>query len=270
MRIDHRRRPLVAALTRLRPYWRLTLGAYLSMLVTTLLAVVIPQFIRFIIDEGIAKGNVALLARSVLALLGLTVLKGAISYFQGRWTETASQGVAYDLRRDIHHKLGELSFSYHDRAETGQLLSRAIQDVERVRFVTGRAFLRLAEGVVLAVATFVTLYTMNAALATLTMITVPLLAINAYFFGRQLRPLGLRIQRQLAVITTRLEQNLRGARIVKAFSQEDAEIERFAVENNRWFALSAEQPALQARNDPLLALIANLGTTRSLASEGIW
>ena len=72
---------------------------------------------------------------------------------------------------------------------------------------------------------------------------------------------GLRIQRQLAVITTRLEQNLRGARIVKAFSQEDAEIARFAAENDRWFALSAEQAALQARNDPQLALIANLGMT---------
>jgi ATP-binding cassette, subfamily B, multidrug efflux pump len=261
MRIDHRRHPLLAALARLRGYWQLTLGAYLGMLAITLLAVIVPKLIGFTIDQGIDKGNVPLLASSVAALLGLTVLKGIISYFQGRWTETASQGVAYDLRREIHHKLAELSFSYHDRAETGQLLSRAIQDVERIRFVTGRAFLRLAEGIVLAIATFITLYTMNATLATLTMIIVPLLALNAFYFGRQLRPLGLRIQRQLAVITTRLEQNLRGARIVKAFSQEDAEIERFAAENNRWFTMSAQQAALQSRNDPQLALLANLGTT---------
>lgn len=261
MRIDHRRHPLLAALARLRGYWQLTLGAYLGMLAITLLAIIIPQLIGYIIDQGIDKGNVALLTSSVAALLGLTVLKGIISYFQGRWTETASQGVAYDLRREIHHKLAELSFSYHDRAETGQLLSRAIQDVERIRFVTGRAFLRLAEGIVLAIATFITLYTMNAALATLTMVIVPLLALNAFYFGRQLRPLGLRIQRQLAVITTRLEQNLRGARIVKAFSQENAEIERFTMENGRWFTLSAQQAALQSRNDPQLALLANLGTT---------
>jgi ATP-binding cassette, subfamily B, multidrug efflux pump len=261
MRIDHRHHPLLAALARLRGYWQLTLGAYLGMLAITLLAIIIPQLIGYIIDQGIDKGNLALLASSVAALLGLTVLKGIISYFQGRWTETASQGVAYDLRREIHHKLAELSFSYHDRAETGQLLSRAIQDVERIRFVTGRAFLRLAEGIVLAIATFITLYTMNATLATLTVVTVPLVALNAFYFGRQLRPLGLRIQRQLAIITTRLEQNLRGARIVKAFSQEDAEIERFTVENGRWFTLSAQQAALQSRNDPQLALLANLGTT---------
>ena len=231
------------------------------MLATTGLALIIPQVIRFIVDEGIEKGNVVLLTRSVVALLGLTVLKGAISYMQGRLTETASQGVAYDLRREIHRKLAALSFSYHDRAETGQLLSRAVQDVERVRFLTGRALLRLVEGAVLAVATIAALYIMNPGLATLTMVIIPLLAINAYHFGRQLRPLGLRIQRQLAGITTRLEQNLRGARIVKAFSQEDAEIARFAAENDRWFALSAEQAALQARNDPQLALIANLGLT---------
>ncbi len=261
MNTEGRRRPLLAALRRLRPYWRMTLGAYLGMLAATGLSVVIPQFIRHIVDEGIGQRHLPLLTSSVVALLGLTLLKGIISYVQGRWTETASQGVAYDLRRDIHSKLASLSFSYHDRAETGQLLSRSIQDVERVRFLTGRALLRLAEGGVLAVATIITLYTMNASLASLSMLIVPFLALNAYHFGRRLRPLGLRIQRQLAVVTTRLEQNLRGARIVKAFSQEQTEIERFAAENEHWFELSAQQAALQARNDPQLALIANLGTT---------
>ena len=259
---------LLRALARLRPYWRLTAGAYSGMLVATGLAVLIPQFIRFIVDEGIGGRNTALLLQSVLALLGLTLLKGAALYFEGRWTEIASQGVAYDLRRDIHHKLAALSFSYHDRSETGQLLSRAVQDVERVRFLTGRAVLRLTEGVVLAVATVTVLFTMNAQIAGLTLLIVPLLALSAFHFGRQLRPLGLRIQRQLAEVTTRLEQNLRGARIVKAFAQEDAEIRRFDEANDRWFELSAQQAALQARNDPQLALIANLGTAAVIGVGG--
>ena len=75
----------------------------------------------------------------MLALLALTLVKGVLTFFQGRWTEVASQGVAYDLRNAIHRKLPALSFSYHDRAETGQLLSRAVQDVDRIRFLTGRA-----------------------------------------------------------------------------------------------------------------------------------
>ncbi len=238
------------------------------MLAATGLAVLIPQFIRFIVDEGIDGHNTPLLVRSVLALLGLTLLKGAALYIEGRWTEIASQGVAYDLRREIHHKLAALSFSYHDRAETGQLLSRAVQDVERIRFLTGRAVLRLAEGTVLAVATVSVLLTMDARIAALTMLIIPLLALSAFHFGRQLRPLGLRIQRQLAEVTTRLEQNLRGARIVKAFAQEEAEMSRFDDENDRWFSLSAQQAALQARNDPQLALIANMGTAAVIGIGG--
>ncbi len=181
------------------------------MLAATGLAVLIPQLIRYIVDKGIGGRNLPLLLQTVLVLLGLTLLKGAALFVEGRWTEIASQGVAYDLRREIHRKLAALSFSYHDRAETGQLLSRAVQDVERIRFLTGRAVLRLAEGIVLAVATVIILFTMNTQLAALTMLIIPLLALSAFHFGRQLRPLGLRIQRQLAEITTRLEQNLRGA-----------------------------------------------------------
>ena len=110
MRTEDHKRPLLGALKRLRPYWRITLWAYLGMLATVGLAVIIPQFIRFIIDEAVGKDNIVLLSASVLALLVLTAVKGVISYGQGRWTKTASQGVAYDLRRDIHHKLAALSF----------------------------------------------------------------------------------------------------------------------------------------------------------------
>ncbi|MCC7354609.1 MAG: ABC transporter ATP-binding protein, partial [Anaerolineae bacterium] len=127
----------------LRRYWRITVGAYAAMLLIDALALVIPQFIRWIVDGGIRGGNARLLGMAVLALLGLTLVKGGLIFLRGRWTEIASQGVAYDLRNAIHSRLAALSFSYHDRAETGQLLSRAVQDVERIRFLTGRAVLSL-------------------------------------------------------------------------------------------------------------------------------
>jgi ABC-type multidrug transport system fused ATPase/permease subunit len=244
----------------LRPYWQLTVGAYLALMGINALALATPQFIRWIIDRGIRGQDIHLLTWSVLALLGLTAIKGVFTYAQGRWTEIASQGVAYDLRNAIHRKLAGLSFSYHDRAETGQLLSRAVQDVERIRFLTGRAFLRLTDGIVLLIGTAAVLLWMNPALALLALATMPLLAHRALVFGRQFRPLSLEIQNQLAVLTTRLEQNLRGARIVKAFAQEEAEIARFDRENDRWFALSAQAARLQAFNLPLMDLIASIGT----------
>jgi ABC-type multidrug transport system fused ATPase/permease subunit len=244
----------------LRPYWRRTTGAYLIVLVVNALALSIPQFIRWIVDQGIGGQDVGLLTRAVLTLLGLTLLKGVLSFVQGRWTEIASQGVAYDLRNAIHHKLSGLSFSYHDHAETGQLLSRAVQDVERIRFLTGRAILRLVEGITLLLGTIGVLLWMSPPLALLALATIPLLVYVAFRFGRRFRPLSLEIQQQLAVLTTRLEQNLRGARVVKAFAQEEAEIARFDRENDHWFGLSIEAVRMRAFTVPLIDLIASIGT----------
>ncbi len=246
------------AFTRLKPYWRFTAGAYIALLFITLITLATPQFIRWIVDQGIRERDMALLTWAVAGLLGLTLVRGVLTYFLGRWTEIASQSVAYDLRNDIHNKLTELSFAYHDRTESGQLLSRAIQDVERVRFLTGRATLGLVQGAVLLLGTGAALVWMNPRLAFLVLLTMPLLAHRALEFGRRYRPLSLAIQQQLAVLTTRLEQNLRGARVVKAFAQEDAEIERFEEENRRWFDLAAQAARLRAINIPLLDLIANV------------
>jgi ATP-binding cassette, subfamily B, multidrug efflux pump len=259
MRVPGAGRILVRCFGYLRPYWRATAGVYLALLGITGLTLLIPQFIRWIVDSGIRGQDTRLLALSVLALLGLTLIKGALAFLQGRWSETASQGVAYDLRNAIHGQLLSLSFSYHDRAETGQLLSRALQDVERIRFLTGRAFLRVIEGSVLLLGTFVVLLAMKPVLAVLALGTMPLLAYRALAFGRRSRPLSLAIQQQLAVLTTRLEQNLRGARVVKAFAQEQAEVARFDRDNARWFNLNARFARLQAVNMPLLDLIANVG-----------
>lgn len=244
-------------LSYLRPYWRITTAAYLALLGLNALNLLIPQFIRWIVDWGIGSRNTRLLGISVLALLGLTLMKGLLTFAQGQCTEIASQNVAYDLRNAIHRKLCALSFSYHDRSKTGQILSRAIQDVDRIRFVTGRAFLRLVDATVLLLGTLAVLTRMNFHLALLALSTFPLLAYQAFQVSRYTRPLSLEIQQQLAVLTTRLEQNLRGIRIVKAFAQEEHESARFDGENARWHALSARLARLQAFQVPLIELIAN-------------
>ena len=251
---------LLRCYTFLKPYWRYVTGAYLGMVVIGLFNLVIPQFIRWIIDQGIEASNRGILLYAVLALLLLTLLKGAVTYFQGRWTETASQSVAFDLRNAIQTKLTLLSFSFHDQSETGQLLSRAVQDVERIRFLTGRASLRVLDGVFLALGTAVVLISMNPRLALLVVLVLPLLTHRALYLGSRLRPLGVEIQNQLGVLTTRLEQNLRGMRVVKAFAQEQSEIRKFEKENNAWFALSNQNTRIQSIHTPLLDLLANIGT----------
>ncbi len=260
MRHTNDRQILWRAFQYLRPYWKLEIGIYGLMILINLVNIAVPQLIRWAIDGGIYGGDIQLLGQAVGGLLLLTLIKGVMTYFQGQWTESASQSVAYDLRNELLRKLASLSFSFHDRTEAGQILTRAMQDVERIRFLTGRAILRIIEGVVLILFTAVILLRMNTTLAVLIILTLPLLLHRAYKFGKQFRPLSLEIQNQLGVLTTQLEQNLRGARIVKAFAQEKAETERFNAENEKWFELSAKSTRVEAINAPMLDMIANFGT----------
>lgn len=248
------------AVAYLAPYRRLVIAIYAAMMAINLFNVAMPQFIRVIIDRGVYGGDQAFLGWAVIGLLGITALKGLLIYFQGGWTEVASQRVAYDLRNEVMHKLNNLSFAFHDRTESGQILSRTIQDVERIRFLTGRAILRIIEGTVLILLTAGILVWMDPSLGGLILLTVPLIGYRAYMFGGKFRPLSIRIQNQLAVLTTQIEQNLRGAEVVKGFAQEDAEIDRFLAQNETWFGMSAEAARLQSVNVPMLSLIANLGT----------
>jgi len=244
----------------LRPHWRLTAGAYGMMVLIDLVNMINPQLIRWAIDHGMRIGNTSKLTLAVAALLLLVVVKGLFTYFQGLWTEVASQSVAYDLRNEIQRKITLLSFSFHDQAEAGDLLSRAIQDVERIRFLTGRATFRVTEGIFLMVITAAVMIWMNPRLGLMAIIAMPLLAFQSVRFGRTFRPLSAQIQKQLGVLTTRVEQNLRGARVVKTFAQEDSEIDRFEQENRHWFDLSAYAARLQSFNMPLLHLIANVSS----------
>lgn len=251
---------LIRSFRYLHPYWHITAMCYVMALIITGLAIFVPQVFRWGVDDGISKKDIDLLGGAVLILLGLTVVKGLLVFVQGRWTEYASQSVAYDIRNAIHTKLAGLSFAYHDYAQNGQLLSRSIQDVERIRFLTGRATLRLFEGFTLLIATFIALLLMNPQLAVLSLASMPVLLYVAFRFGRIYRPLSASIQQQVAVLTTTLEQNLRGAQVVKAFAQEEAEVMRFDRENASWFDLSAEAVRTQSTHIPLMDLIASIST----------
>ena len=253
----------------LRPYWRLTAGGYLALISATALSLATPQFIRWIIDHGIRGADQRLLGLSVLLLLALTALRGVLTYLEGIWSEMASQGVAYDMRNAIHARLASLSFAFHDQAETGDLLARSVQDVDRVRFLTGRAFLRLVEGLVLLLGTAAFLVAMNPLLAALALAPTPLLVWRGVRFGARYRPLALEIQRALGRLTNRVEQSLRGARVVKGFAQEDAEIRRFEQENDRWLQQSVGAARMQAWNGPLLDFLANLSTVAIIAFGGL-
>ena len=261
-------RTLLRCFGYLRPYWTYIAASYALLLINNGMTLAMPVVMRQIVDRGIRGGEVETIQWGALALLGLALVRGLFTFLYGRWTEVASRGVAYDLRNALHGKLQALSFSYHDQAETGQLLARAIGDVDRVRFLTGRAFVRLTEVTTLVIGVAIAMLVMNLRLALLTLTVTPFLAYGAFGFGRRIRPLSRTIREQMDGLTARLEQNLRGARIVTAFAQERAEIRRFDAENSRLFQLNMAAARLRALNLPLLRLIASVGTVLILLYGG--
>jgi len=252
----------------LRPYRRMVAVSYVLLLANNGITLAMPLIIEAIVDRGIREGDTSVIGWGTALLLALALVRGAFAYLSGRWTEVASQSVAYDLRSAIHEKLQSLSFSYHDHAETGQLLARAIGDVNGVRFLTGRAFVRLVEAITLVLGVSIAMLAMNFRLGLVTLSIVPFLTYSAMDFGRRYRPLMKAIREQVAELTTRLEQNLRGARIVKAFAQERAEIERFERENTRLFSLDRKAARIRSTQLPLQRLIVSAGTILILLYGG--
>ena len=234
-------------------------AAYAAMLAHAGALLVIPLFVRWIVDHGIIAGDRSVLIGSVIALIALSAARAVFGFLQGRLAEMAAQRLAYDLRNELFLRLGVVEISFIERMETGQVLQRAIQDVERLRFVVSKALLRVLDAAVLFAGTLAFMLAMNPVLGAASLIPVPFLAVQAFIFAKQQRPLASRLQQQLGVMTSALEQNLQGARLVKAFAQEQRETVRFQRQVDRWFVISALNTKLKAIHTPLLSLIANLG-----------
>ena len=255
--------------------------AYVGMLGQTAIALLLPQFVRWIIDSGIGDrplyqelprflGFIAesgigdrkmeVVSWSVLLLVLLSLGRGYFTYLSGISSERVSQAVAFTLRNQLFWRLSQLSFHFHDSSKSGDLLARATQDVERLRFLCGRASLGLVNALVLMIATGFTLYVMNPRLALWAMAILPLLIYQAWSFAKEYRPLSHYIQEKLGELTTVLEQSLRGIKVVQAFAQERLQVETFNEANQEWFDLSAQAARMRSIKIPLLDLTSSAGT----------
>jgi ATP-binding cassette subfamily B multidrug efflux pump len=253
-------RPLSRALGHLRKYWLVTCGAYVSLLVVTAGNLVTPRLLQIIIDQGITDRNLSVILRMALGLVGLALGRALFQFAQGYLSERASQSVAYDLRNALYAKIQSLSFSYHDQAQTGQLLTRATNDVELVRMFTGMGFLQFLNSVVMLVGSLILLFAMNWRLALVAVVILPLVLGLFSFFGLKARPMFSRVQKKLSALNTILQENLAGVRVVKAFAREPFEAERFGKGNRELLDEFLKVGRLMAFLFPTLFLVFNLST----------
>ena len=252
----------------MRPYVAAVLFAYLCMLGIAGAGLAIPNQIGEVVDGGIMAGSRDALARGVLMVLGLSVLRAVLVFFQGYLTETVAQGIAYDQRNQLYEKLQRLSFSYYDQAETGQLLARATSDVEMLRRITGRGLLMLVNASITTLGTAVVLVLINPLLAAISLAAMPVLMLVVQRFAGEIRPLTLVAQNRLAMLTSRLEQNLRGLAVVRAFAQERAEIDRFEKENSTLHNDNVRVVTLRAVREPQMRVLADVSTVLLLWAGG--
>jgi len=262
-------KPLGKALRYLKRHWLTTLGAYISLLLATGTSLVSPKLVQLLIDRGIAARQMRTIVVMALAMVAVALVGALFSFLQGYLSEKASQGVAYDLRNALYAKIQSLSFSYHDRAQTGQLMTRATSDVEMVRRFTGMGFLQMLNAVVMLAGSLVVLFSMNWRLTLLILLITPATLALFTVFGRHVRPMFMRVQQKLAALSTVLQENLAGARVVKAFAREPYEAERFRQANQALLADNLAVNKALALLFPTIFLVGNLGTVGVVWYGGI-
>jgi ABC-type multidrug transport system fused ATPase/permease subunit len=251
---------------------RLTI-AFLSVLGSGAFLLVSPRLVSWAIDFGIGtphpegqKYTVLIIAAA--AIFGAAGLRSLSQYGQQYLGQWLGQRVAYDLRNSIYDRLQRLSFAYHDSHQTGQLMSRATQDVEAVQMFVQMGILRASYFVLVL---FGTLIMMSITNWQLTLVTLPFLAIVAVsssFFSSKLRAIWLKVQNGLARLTTVLQENLSGARVVKSFGREDLEEKKFDVEAKQLFDDSYASTRLQSFSVPTMAGIWMLGMAVTILIGG--
>jgi len=252
--------PLRRALPFLRPYWRTALGALASLVVVSVTSLAGPWLLEWTIDRGIRARDLGAIRLAAVALVGVAGVRGVFAFLQGYWSEAASQGVAYDMRNAIYGKLQRLSFSYHDQAQTGQLMTRVTSDVEMVRQFVGLGFLQFVSALTLLAGSAAILLWANWRLALAALAVIPLIFAVLGNFIRLVRPGFTEAQERLGELNTVLQENLAGARVVRAFAAEAQEAERYGRANAALLAVWLGLTRVFATNFPFIFFFANLGT----------
>src|SRR5205823_11280636 len=171
----------------LRPHWVATLGAVISMVLSTGFALIVPWLLAWVIDTGLRHGQFSSLLLATGAILVTSSLRGLCAYGQGYLSQAVSQLVAYDLRNRLYDHLQRLSFSFHDHSETGQLMSRMTVDIEQVRNFIVMGLLRALLAVVTFGAVAVILFRLDWPLALVMLAWLPLLGLLSAQIARRLR-----------------------------------------------------------------------------------
>jgi len=219
----------------LKPYFWQIVVTLLLLLVLTGLNLLVPRIIRSVIDEGLVQGETAYLIRSALFLLGLGLLSALLNLGNRYWSEWIAARVGYDLRNRMYDHIQYLPFAYHDHAQSGQLISRCIEDVRSIERFAGGAVADLIRFVLLAVGIITIMITDNSRLAFIALLPIIPLTLMTSTFGTKIGKLFFAVDNAVGDVSNRLQENVVGVQVVRAFAREGHEVKRFETANQQVF-----------------------------------
>ena len=217
---------------------RLLIG-YLTIVIAVGLSLVIPLTFReainmlVVFEDGVIR-TVEDTEFSALMVLGLILLvasvtRGFVDFARTYCTDSLSQKVAYDVRNAMYDKLQHLSFAYHDKEHTGNLMSKVTSDVEAIRRYVNMGMVRGLEVPLRVIAIVALMSTVNWQLTLLSLVFLPFLVVKSSFVVVRLRVMWLHVQEVMGELVTILQENLSGIHVVKAFASEEYEKKKYAV-----------------------------------------
>src|SRR5690606_29804329 len=242
------------------PY-RLTLVlGILSMALLTAVGLVRPYLVQQLIDRVITTGRYDLLPVLTAAVVGVALLRGHFNFGRQYFGELFGQNAVLELRNALYVRLQYLAFSYYDKAQTGNLMSRLTGDVEAFRMFLSFGIIYLCDFAFMIGFGLAAMLAISPELTLVTFAVSPYLAYVSYRFDRLVRPTFSRIRKALSDLTTTIQESISGVRTVKSFAREAHEIDKFEQRNLDYRDRNLDASRLWARYFPLLEMGGNLAT----------
>ena len=227
--------PILRLRSIIKPYLPQIFLSLLGLALLTGLSLVVPRIMQQVIDKGLTRRDTSYLVQAALLLLGLGLLTAALSGFQRYISEWIGGHIGYDLRNRLYDHIQHLSFSYHDHAQTGQLISRCIEDVRSVQQFIGSSIVELAQMLFLLVGALGIMLTENWQLTLIAILPIIPLVLVTSNFGKRVTQLFFNVDFTLGELSARLQENVTGAQVIRAFAREDYEIQRFDQTNREYY-----------------------------------
>jgi ATP-binding cassette, subfamily B, multidrug efflux pump len=221
---------LIRILKYLRPYLWWLVGVYAALLVALLLQLTIPQVLGRAIDNGIVEGDIGYVGRAALAIIALAAFQAIFTFARSYGTNRLAEHVGNDLRNELYDKFQELPWRFYDQAQSGQLMARATDDINNIRGMMMFSLRAIVQALGMLIFISIIVLRTNWLLGLIALSTAPFLVWWSIRFSVTIRPLFLKVQQQFGAMTSTLQENVAGGRVVRAFAQERAESERFQTE----------------------------------------